>query len=188
MVLPMLNWMQSSPYANSVVQGPYHLMRPFPERRALRRVRAEEKLPGDLPDYCLFVTRHALLAFTTSLMDVSSEAHDFFAKLNYCFALDRMMRSFMAWGMPTPASSAPLTMLQPWFAAAVPLVNAAPSYFGSQQVLPPRTSKAPEPILVTPQDANQVIGAAYAALMVFSAACLNAAPAAMDAWGARAAA
>jgi hypothetical protein len=34
----------------------------------------------------------------------------------------------------------------------------------------------------TPQDAGQSVATAYAGMMAFSAACLNAAPAAMDAW------
>lgn len=177
----MLNWMQSSPYANEVLPGPYHLMRPFPERHSLRRVRGDQKLPDDLPDYCLFVTRHALLAFTTSLTDVSSEVHDFFAKLNYCFALDRMMRGFAAWGMPASINSAPTAMMQAWFTTAVPLPNRTLSYLGTQQTLPPRTSRAPEPIVMTTQEAHQVIGAVYSALMVFAAACLQAAPSTMDA-------
>jgi hypothetical protein len=182
----MLSWMQRSPSANMGVQGSYHLLRPFSDSRALGWSRAKDKLPGDFPDYCVFVTRHSLLAFTTSLTTVSTEAHTFFSQLNYCLALDRMMRTFMAWGMPGAAQSAPFVMMQPWMKAAMPLPSLP--YFSAPQLLPQPSFAVPQPIQVQPQeDAGQTIGAAYTAMMAFSAACFNAAPAAMDAWSAGAA-
>jgi hypothetical protein len=184
---PMLSWMQRSPYARSIAQGPYHLLRPFPEKRVRRLASGKEELPGDFPDYCVFVTRHSLLAFTTSLTDVSSEFHAFFAKVNYCFAVDRMMRSFLAWGMPGTASL-PLGTLPPWFQTVAPPPRKPEPYFAAQRLLPLSSSAGPRQIQVTPQDAGQTLGAAYAAMMEFSAACLNVAPAAMGAWRASAAA
>jgi hypothetical protein len=184
-VAAMLSWMQRSPSAISAVCGPYHLLRPFPDWLPLRRSNARDTLPGDFPDYFVFVTRHSLLAFTTSLENVSTEVHTFFTQLSYCLALDRMMRTFMAWGMPGVAPSAPFAMMQPWLTAATRSPNL--SYFTAPQLLPPARSMAPRPINVRPQDAGETIGAVYTAMMAFSAACFHAAPAAMDAWGASAA-
>jgi hypothetical protein len=178
----MMSWMQGKSYANACVPGPYHLLHPFPEKLSpWRRVRAQEKLPDELPDYFVFVTRHSLLAFTTSLTDISSEVHTFFVKLNYAFAMERMMRSFMLWGMPGAATSTPLTVLQSWFPAALPETKLLP-YFGGQQLLAPIRPHPAQQSYATPQDASQDIATAYAAMMAFSTACLNAAPAAMDAW------
>ena len=107
----MMSWMQGKSYADPYLPGHYHLMHPFSERRSpWGSVRAAEKLPDDFPDYCVYVTRHSLLALTTSLTDASSEAHSFFVKLNYALAMDRLMRSFMLWGLPG-AASAPLTAI-----------------------------------------------------------------------------
>jgi len=175
----MISWMQGNTYAQACVPGPYHLLHPFLDQRVRRRaVPAQGNLPDDLPDYLVFVTRHSLLAFTTSLTDVSGEIHTFFAKLNYAFALDRMMRSFMLWGMPGAAkASEPLAVLQSWFPA-----NPAPKlipYFSGQQALPTPQSLRPTNVS---QDVGESVATAYAAMMGFSAACFNAAPAAMDAW------
>ena len=79
-----------------------HLLHPFPVQRSAGAL-SPGKLPDDFPDYLVFVTRHSLLAFTTSLTDISGEVHSFFVKLNYAFAMDRMMRSFMLWRMPGAA-------------------------------------------------------------------------------------
>jgi hypothetical protein len=138
-------------------------------------------MPDDFPDYCVFVTRHSLLAFTTSLTNISSDAHTFFVKLNYAFAMERMMRTFMLLGMPgAAAASTPLTVLQSWFPAVSPMSKASP-LFGAQQ-LQPMPSLPVQSRYATPQDAGQSVATAYSAMMAFSAACLNAAPAAMDAW------
>jgi hypothetical protein len=142
-------------------------------------------LPDDFPDYCVFVTRHSLLAFTTSLTDVSSDVHAFFVKLNFALAMDRMMRSFMLWGMPgAAAASTPLTVLQSWFPAVSPTPKALP-YFANLQLpapIPLHSASAPA------HDASKDLATAYAAMMAFSTACLNAGPAAMNAWRASAAA
>lgn len=174
--------MQGKPYTNAIVPGPYHLLHPFPETLALRRgVRAKDNLPDDFPDYLVFVTRHSLLAFTTSLTDISSDAHTFFVRLNYAYAMERMMRSFMIWGMPGAAAAlTPLTALQSWFQTAIPAPKQLP-YFGGQQLLPQIPPYAAQQHAAQ-QDASQSVATAYAAMMTFSAACLNAAPAAMDAW------
>jgi hypothetical protein len=179
----MMNWNPGKSFANAYAPGPYHLLHPFPERIAPRRsVRAQEKLPDDFPAYLVFVTKHSLLAFTTSLTDVSSDAHSFFVKVNYAFAMERMMRTFMMWAMPGAAAApTPLNALQSWFSAASPVPQQSP-YFDARQ-LQQLLSPPPAPQhRVTPQDAGQSVAAAYTAMMAFSAACLNAAPAAMDAW------
>ena len=169
------------------VPGPYHLLHPFPDRPVRRRVvGAQHKLPDDLPDYVVFVTRHSLLAFTTSLTDISGEVHSFFAKLNYAFAIDRMMRSFLSWGMPGVAkASEPLAVLQSWFPAANPAPKLIP-YFGGQQSLPRASAPPEQQCRDAMQDMGQSLTTAYSAMMGFSAACFNAAPAAMDAWRANA--
>ena len=179
----MMSWMQPKSYARAIMPGPYHLLHPFPERLGHRRpVRAAEKMPDDFSDYCVFVTRHSLLAFTTSLTDISSDAHTFFVKLNYALAMERMMSTFMLWGMPGAAAApTPFTAMQAWF----PAMNAAPKplpYFGAQQLLPAPPSFPAQHRANAPQDAGQSVAAAYSAMMAFSAACVNAAPAAMDAW------
>jgi hypothetical protein len=179
----MMSWMQPKSYARAIVPGPYHLLHPFPERLAPRRsVRAAETMPDDFPDYCVFVTRHSLLAFTTSLTNISSDAHTFFVKLNYAFAMERMMRTFMLLGMPGAAvASTPLTVLQSWFRAVGPVQMASP-HFGAQPLSQPMLPLPAQSRYATPQDAGQSVATAYSAMMAFSAACLNAAPAAMDAW------
>lgn len=179
----MMSWMQAKSYASAIMPGRYHLLHPFPERLAPRRaVRAQDRLPDDFPDYLVFVTRHSLLAFTTSLTDISSDAHTFFVRLNYAFAMERMMRTFMLWSMPgAAAASTPLSVLQSWFPAVSPAPKLLP-YFGVQQWPQPIPSLPAQQHYATPQNAGQSVATAYAAMMAFSAACLNAAPAAMDAW------
>jgi hypothetical protein len=179
----MMSWMQGKPYAKAIVPGPYHLLHPFPEKLAPRRaVRDQGKLPDDFPDYLVYVTRHSLLAFTTSLTDISTDAHSHFVRLNYAFAMDRVMRSFMHWAMPGAATaSAPLSALQSWFPAAKPEPTLLP-FFGGQLLSPTRPSLPAQQHYAAPQDAGQSVATAYAAMMAFSTACLNAAPAAMDAW------
>ena len=180
-IAAMMSWMQPKSYARAIVPGPYHLLHPFPERLTPRRsVRAAERMPDDFPDYCVFVTRHSLLAFTTSLTNISSDAHTFFVKLNYAFAMERMMRTFMLLGMPGAAAT-PLTVLQSWFPAVSPTSKASP-HFGAQQLPQPMLPFPAQSRYATPQDAGQSVATAYSAMMAFSAACLNAAPAAMDAW------
>jgi hypothetical protein len=185
----MMSWMLGKSYAGACIPGGYHLLHPVSERGSpWRSVRAPEKLPDDFPDYCVFVTRNSLLALTTSLTDVSSEAHTFFVKLNYTFAMDRLLRSFMLWGMPgTSAASTPLTVLQSWFPPAKPetTLNA---WFDGQMLLPPASPRAVQPSRALPQDASQNVATAYAAMMAFATACLNAGPATMDAWRTSAAA
>ena len=175
--------MQPKSYARAIVPGSYHLLHPFPERVMRRHtVSAADRLPDDFPDYCVFVTRHSLLAFTNSLTDMSSDAHTFFVRLNYAFAMDRMMRSFMPWAMPgAAAATTPLAMLQSWFPPASPAPMPL-AYFGAQQLVPSMPSLPAKQNYATPQDAGQSVATAYAGMMAFSAACLNAAPAAMDAW------
>jgi hypothetical protein len=179
----MMSWMQGKSYADACLSGRYHLLHPFSERHSpWRSVRATEKLPDDFPDYCVFVTRHSLLALTASLADVSGEAHSFFVRLNYAFAMDRLMRGFMFWAMPgTPAASTPLTVLQSWFPAARPETKLN-AWSSGQMLLPPASPHPVQPSRALPQDASQNVATAYAAMMAFSTACLNAGPAAMDAW------
>jgi hypothetical protein len=184
-----MSWMQGKSYADACLPGRYHLLHPFLEKRSpWRAVRAPEKLPDDFPEYCVFVTRHSLLALTTSLTDVSSEVHSFFAKLNYAFAMDRLMRSFMFWGMSgASTASTPLTVLQSWFPAPQPETKPS-AWFGGQMLLPPASPNSVQPSRALPTDASQNVATAYAAMMAFSTACLNAGPATMDAWRTSAAA
>ena len=178
----MMSWMQRKPYASPIVSGPYHLLHPFPMKSAPRRQAARDKLPGDFPDYCVFVTKHSLLAFTTSLTDVSTEAHSYFVQLNYAFAMERMMRTFAPWAMPgMPAPSAPMAVLQSWFPAVKPAPKALP-YFAAQRSHPLMPSIAAPQTYTTPQDVGQSATSAYNAMMAFSTAWAKAAPAAMDAW------
>ena len=179
----MLSWMSGKSYSSAIVPGPYHLMHPFPERFAPRRsTQAKETLPDDFPDYMVYVTRHSLLALTTSLTDASTDAHSFFVKLNFALSVDRMMRSFMQWGMlASAAASAPVDMMQSWFPAAIPAPKQS-EYFVAAQA-PHRVPSPPAPQhYATPQDAGQGVATAYAALIAFSAACIKASPPAMDAW------
>jgi hypothetical protein len=185
----MIGWMQPKSYARAIVPGPYHLLYPFPEKPSGRRfARAAGRMPDDFSDYCVFVTRHSLMAFTTSLTDISSDAHTFFVKLNYAFAAERMMRSFMLWGMPGAAAATltPLNVLDSWFPSFKPAQKLLPSFAG-QQFLPSTPTLPPKQLYATAQDAGQNVATAYSALMAFSTACLNAAPAAMDAWRLKAA-
>jgi hypothetical protein len=130
----------------------------------------------------VYVTRHSLLALTMSLTDASTDAHSFFVKLNFALSVDRMMRSFMQWGIPgSAAASAPLNVMQSWFPAAVTAPK-KPEYFVAARA-PHQVPSLPAPqYYATPQDAGQGVATAYAALMAFSAACIKAAPPAMDAW------
>ena len=175
----MLSWMSGKPYTNV---GPYHLMHPFPGTPALRRTApVKDTLPDDFPDYMVYVTRHSLLALTTSLTDASTDAHSFFVTLNFALSVDRMMRSFMQWGMPgSAAASAPFNAMQSWFPAAI-LAPKQPEYFVAARA-PRQVPSLPAPQhYATPQDAGQSVATAYAALMAFSAACINVSPPAMDA-------
>lgn len=177
----MMNWMQGKPYASAIVPGPYHLLHPFPNASAPRRP-VRDALPDDFPDYCVFVTKHSLLAFTTSLTDISTDTHGFFVRLNYAFAMERMMRTFMEWGMPgATAASTPIMALQSWFPSASPAPKPLP-YFAAQQPRPAIPALAGPQASAAPQDIGQSATTAYNAMMAFSTACLNAAPAAMDAW------
>lgn len=178
----MLSWMSGKSYSNAIVPGPYHFMHPFPERFAPRRsTQAKETLPDGFPEYMVYVTRHSLLALTTSLTDASTDAHSFFVKLNFALSVERMTRSFMQWGMPaSAAASAPLDMIQSWFPAAIPAPK-QPEYFVAAQA-PHRVPPPPAPQHhAETLDAGQGVGAAYAALMAFSAACIKAAAPAAEA-------
>ncbi len=176
----MLSWMSGKPYTNA---GPFHLMHPFPGMPALRRATpVKEPLPDDLPDYMVYITRHSLLALTTSLNDASTDAHSFFVKLNFALSVDRMMRSFMQWGMPgSAAAPTPFNAMQSWFPAAIPAPK-QPEYFVAASAPRPAPSLPAPQHYATSQDASQSVATAYAALMDFSAACIKAAPPAMDAW------
>ncbi len=138
-------------------------------------------MPDDFPAYVIFVTQHSLLAFTTSLTDISSDMHDFFVRLNYGFAVDRVMRSFVLWGMPHPAAAAPLGVFQSWLAPASQSQKQL-SYFGGRSFdlpVPPYAARQRHP---TPQDSGDIVAAIFAGMQSLSDACLKAAPAAMDAW------
>lgn len=179
----MMSWMQSTPCTNALMPQSYHLLHPFAVKSAPRRSSVCDKLPDDLPGYCVYVTKHSLLAFTTSLSDVSTQAHSYFVKLNYAFAMERVARSFMQWGMlGIPAPTTPMTAFQAWFLEAKPAPKAL-SYFAPQRSHLPRPSIAgPQTYAAASQNAGQSVTSAFDAMMAFSTACLNAAPAAMDVW------
>lgn len=179
----MMSWMQRAPYTNAMMPQSLNLLHPFPIKSAPTRSSARDKLPDDLPDYCVYVTKHSLLAFTTSLTDVSTEAHSYFVKLNYAFAMERVMRSFMQWGgVGIAAPSTPMTALQSWFAAANPAPKPVPYFVPQRSHLPRPSTAAPETYAAASQNASQSVTGAFNAMMAFSTACLNAAPVAMDAW------
>ena len=179
----MMSWMSGKPGTNAIVPGSYHLLQPFPGTHARRRaVRANDTLPDDFPDYLVFVTQHSLLAFTTSLTDVSSDAHSFFVKLNFALSMDRMMRTFLPWGMAGSGStSTPLSMVQSWFPGAKPVPKQSQYFVARKAPQSVQSLPAPQPY-ANAANASQGAATAYGAMLDFSAACFSAAPAAMDAW------
>lgn len=83
----------------------------LPMRKAKpERANSERWKDQSFPEYIVDVTRNSLLSFTTSLTKVSSEAHDFFARINAMLAFERMMRTCMGWMMPGFAAPSAMDM------------------------------------------------------------------------------
>lgn len=95
----MMSWIFAmNPNGVYACQGSFGRV-PFAPPFACNEKRDRE-LPAGLPDYCVYVTREALLGATSSLSTLSGKVRDFFAGLGQILAFDRMMRSFFAWFTP----------------------------------------------------------------------------------------
>ncbi len=82
---------------------PFHILAPFtPAALDGGREDTTGSLPDDLADYLVYVTRNALLAGTKTLSRAWTEIYKFFLQLSYLLALERLMRSMMAWQALNP--------------------------------------------------------------------------------------
>jgi hypothetical protein len=192
-----MNWATgTSVFPQAKLAGPFHLLVPFPSAPEPSRRIAAEPLPDDLPDYMVYVTRHALLAGTTSLTKASTETHSFLVKLCQYLAFERFMRSVAAWWTPA-ASPFYMGALQPWPMATAPDPTRLPFWGASTMPapsLPARSLSAsskpaarpavqPSTGAASPGFPNVATDSpAYAAMMLVPALCLAFTPAVLDAW------
>lgn len=179
MGIQMMNWAANQYFDfPRKVPGPYHLLTPHPIFQPRRRTVTEARLPDDLPGYLVYVTRNALLGATTSLTKASGDAHSFFSNLNQMLMFERMMRTFLSWGVPSATASG-FAMPQPWLLSA-PQPQLL-SFWGTNPALPIAQS-------YRGNDATQSLALAqtsfpvFAAMMAVPASFLALVPTAMDAW------
>jgi hypothetical protein len=152
------------------------------------------------PEYIVDVTRNSLLSLTTSLTKVSSQAHDFFARMSAALAFERMMRSCMGWFMPGFAAPSPMGAMGMDAVATMPMGLAisqmwgipgtlssgpqfapmqqpkAPTWFGAELFALPKPEPKPAPRAVA---ADLPV---YGALFALPAAFFAMAPSLMQAW------
>lgn len=102
-------------------------------KRKPRRDRTEGRWKDQsFPEYIVDVTRNSILSLTTSLTKVSTQVHDFFARINAILAFERMMRTCMSWMMPGFATPSPMEAMGMAMgtAGAAPMGMAMPQMWG----------------------------------------------------------
>jgi hypothetical protein len=156
---------------------PYYIA-PIRQQPAVR----EEPLPGDLPEYIVYVTRNALLSVTSSLTKVFGDTHEALARINHMLAFERFMRAAVAWHTPIlPAAFSPFQLWQP----PAPKQQMVPllAYWGAPSLpalpKPEIYKKASKPAQTEPMPQ---MPPAMAAMMAVPMAFLTLAPMVMDAW------
>jgi len=173
---------------HGMLNPPQHLLAlPAPKLKAERGSSEPWKNQG-FPEYIVDVTRKSLLSFTTSLTKVSSQAHDFFASINFYFAFERMTRNCFGWMMPTAGAApmGPMGMAMPqmwampdWFAPA-PRLSAQPKaleWFGAQLLALPKPQPKPAPMMGMAANMPD-----YGAMLALPAMFFSLMPAVMQAW------
>ena len=109
-----------------------HCMHPPIASSCYRRTPKPERLPKDLGEYMVYVTREALVATATTLGKASSETHDAFLRVNQTLAVDRMARNVFPWAAGTsgwPSYLASSAVPDPFtnFGKSAPALTAAMS-------------------------------------------------------------
>ena len=66
------------------------------------------KLPDDMSEYMVYMTREALSSFTSSMSKMCSGTENFFHQMSCMLAYERTMRNLTSWTMPATA---------PWMSA-----------------------------------------------------------------------
>ena len=122
-----------------------------PTEASTPSAKLQKSLDDLFPDLMVQGTRNCLLNVTTSLTKASSSAHNYFARVSYMLAFERMMRGFMqatAAIMPFPMHAMAATG---WNGMFMPAGQAAASAWG----LPAPAAPQPNPALAFLMNALQ---------------------------------